>query len=204
MHRADGRGLDRLDLTNSRRAHRRQGRKPAEQRHEHEQGQFRAAARRDLPAEREDCAPDGLRPHLQRDAVGARGAGRQRLSDHARVSFPNVDSFGFYNTLSAGRPDDRGAQPEHWPCAARPLGGRVHAGNRQHRPRLRPDLEHRLRAPHHVRHVGGCRLRRRQGHGRLRRAGHQRTDRPRHAATRAPVLRSLGPHRRASTRGATG
>ena len=71
----------------------------------HELEQLRAAARRDLPAQREDGVPHRLRPHLQRDAVGARGARRQRLPDHASPSAsPTSTRSASHSTLAQGIP----------------------------------------------------------------------------------------------------
>ena len=147
MHRADGRGVDRLDLNTLDVLIAGRGGNPTEQRHEDELEQFRAAARRDLPAQREDGDPHRLRHHLQRDAVGARGARRQRLPDHDRdrATRTSIRSASTHRWRRASR---RSIAPDQStrPCPARSRRGRVHAGNRQHRSRLRADLEHRVRA----------------------------------------------------------
>ena len=108
----------------------------------------------DLSPERQDGAADRLRHHLQRDALGARAARRQRLPGHDRVELPRTPtSSRFYSTLAQGIPLIVAARTR---AAGRvPLdrsGRRIHAGNRQRRPRLRPDLERRVRAPPAVRH----------------------------------------------------
>ena len=170
MHRADGRGLDRLDLTNLDVIIAGRGGNPQNNGMSMSKDNFapRLGAIYRLNEKTVLRTGYGLTYNATPWARAVRGDNDYPIT--LAVSYPNVDSFGFYNTLTAGRSDDRCAQPEHGPCPARPLSGRVHARNRQHRPRLRADLEYGLRATHHVRHVGGCRLRRRQGHGRLRRS----------------------------------
>ncbi len=85
MHRIDGRGLDRLDLTNLEVLVAGRGSNPQNNGMEAEPEQLRAARRRRLSLQRQDGLPHWLRPDVQRAAVGARGAGRQRLSGHDRV-----------------------------------------------------------------------------------------------------------------------
>ena len=65
---------------------------------------------------------------------------------------PNVDPFGFYNTLQQGVPTIVAPDQSSGRIPLDRDRGRVHAGNRQHRSRLRPDLERRVRAPPAVRH----------------------------------------------------
>ncbi len=209
MKRADGRGLDRLDLTNPDPARRLDvliagtRRQPADQRDGRRTRQLRAAGRRRLPPQREDGRPHRLRSDLQRHAVGARRARRQRLPGHDRVDVPQRRPVRVLRHARAGHPDDCRARPEHGPRAAGSRGRRVHAGARQRRSRLRPDLERRVRAAPAVRHVGGRRLRRRQGDRRIRRARHQRAH---HAGRRRrqPAVRVAAAASSPSTPGGSG
>ena len=126
-------------------------------------------------------------------AVGARGARRQRLPDHdrrraSRTSMRSASTARSQQGIptivapdqSTGRvPLDRAAA-EYTPEIDNIDRGYVQTWNIA--------FERRL----HVRHVGGRRLRRRQGHRRLRRARHQRADRRSAAATRAVRMLRLG------------
>ena len=104
------------------------------------------------PPQRQDGVPLRLRPHLQRPGLGACGPRRQRLPGDDRRDVPSTPSSSpAYGTLQQGIPFMRGSGPELGPRAARSLRRRVHAGDRQHRSRLRPHLERRLRAPAAVR-----------------------------------------------------
>ena len=101
------------------------------------------------------------------------------------VSYPNVDSFGFYSTLQQGIPTivapDQSTGRVPLDRAAAEYTPEIDNIDRGYVQTWNVAFERRM----HVRHVGGRRLRRRQGHRRLRRARHQRADGPRHAATRA-------------------
>ena len=80
----------------ARRAHRRPRRQPAEQRHEDELEQLRAAARRDLPAQRQDGVPHRLRRHLQRARRGrARCAATTTIRSRSRRASSTPTPFGY-------------------------------------------------------------------------------------------------------------
>ena len=100
-------------------------------------------------------------------------------------SFPNVDSFGFYNTLQQGIPTivapDQSTGRVPLDRAAAEYTPEIDNIDRGYVQTWNVAFERRM----HVRHVGGRRLRRRQGHRRLRRARHQRADRRSAPATRA-------------------
>ena len=85
MHRVDGRGLDRLDLTTLEVIVAGRGGNPQNNGMRRGPGQLRAARGRYLSLQRQDSPPQRVRSHVQRAAVGARGAWRQRLSSHHRV-----------------------------------------------------------------------------------------------------------------------
>ena len=111
MHRADGRGIDRLDLDNpdfaaARRDHRRPRRQPADQRDGGEPGQLRAARWAAIYRINDKTVfRSGYGITYNAHAVGARDARRQRLSgDDRRRRFLNAEAFGTTRTLQQGIP----------------------------------------------------------------------------------------------------
>ncbi len=202
MKRAEGRGLDRLDLTNpdsgeeARRPHRRQRRQPADQRDGSRPGQLRAPGRRRLPPQREDgrSAPATVsRYNATPWARAVRGDNDYPVTIASSVLQPRP--VRVLQHARAGDPDDCRTRPEHGSRAAGSLGRRVHAGDRQRRSRLHPDVERRVRAAPAVRHVGGRRLRRGQGDRRIRRARHQRTQTLGGGDASRPFASQRPPHR---------
>jgi len=187
MHRADGRGVDRLDLTNL---------------------DVLIAGRGNNPQNNGmNMSWDNIAPRLgaiyrfNEKTVFRTGYGiTYNATPWARavrgdndypitlaISYPNVDPFGYFGTLQQGVPTIV-APDQSTGRATRPRSGGVHARSRQHRSRLRADLEPGVRAPHSVGHVGGRRLRRREGHRRLRGPRHQRADGARHRQPGTSVL----------------
>ena len=169
MTRADGRGLERLDLNDARSHPRRTRRQPEERRARAGSRQLRAARRRRLSSERPDRPPHRLRHHLQRDGLGAAAPRRPGLSrSRSSRASPSRSTFGFYNRLEQGIPLILGPDQSTGRVAAAECGRHGHAGSRQRRPRHGPDLERRRSS---VGCRGMCRrrrVRRRQGRRRLR------------------------------------
>ena len=121
--RAGPRPCRSLDPRRSRRRPRRQS---AGQRDVSQPQQLRATRGGRLPLQRQDGVPHRLRSDVQRPAVGARGPGRQRLSHHDRVDFPEREFVRLLRPSPAGHSPDPRSGREFRPCAARPDGGRVH------------------------------------------------------------------------------
>ena len=143
MHRADGRGVDRLDLSNP--DFNRQldvliagrGDNPQNNGMSMSWNNFAPRLGAIYRLNEHDGVPHRLRADLQRDAVGARGARRQRLPDHHRRQLPQRRHVRLLADAGAGHPDDRAAEPEQRPDSARSQRGRIHPRDRQHRSRLR-------------------------------------------------------------------
>ena len=169
MHRADGRGLDRLDLTNLEVIVAGRGGNP--QTNGMSAGLDNFAPRvggvfrlNDKTVFRSGY---GVTYNAQAWARAVRGDNDYPVT--IAGTFQNAEQFLPVRNAAAGHSVHGGSGPELRPRAARSLRRRVHAGDRQHRSRLRPHLERRVRAPPAVRHLGRRRLRRRQGRRRLRR-----------------------------------
>ena len=175
MTRADGRGIDRLDLTDSRTSS-----SPAAAATRRPTAWSRASAtsRRGVGAiyriNDKTVFARRLRHDLQRDAVGAADARRQRLPGDHRVELLQRRPVPALRHAGPGHPDDRGAGREHaarcrWIARpdSRPEVGNVDRGTSPH-------VERRVRTAAAVRHLCGRRLRRRPRRRRLRRARRQR------------------------------
>ena len=178
MHRADGRGIDRLDLTNLEQLDvliAGRGGNPQNSGMKASSDNFAPRARRDLPHEREDGVPHRLRPDLQRDALGARAARRQRLSGHDRVELPQRRCVRLLQH-ACSRASRRSSRPTRAPAASRWIARRPCTRRRSATSiaaTSRPGTS-RSSAACMFDIVRGRRLRRRQGDRRLRRARHQR------------------------------
>ena len=125
MHRADGRGVDRLDLANPDSTTldvliAGRGGNPQNNGMEASWNNFAPRARRDLPprtTRRSFRAGYGLTYNATPWARAVRGDNDYPIT--IASSFPNVDTFGFSRTLAQGIPTDRRTRPEQRPRSAR-------------------------------------------------------------------------------------
>ena len=123
MHRADGRGVDRLDLTNLDVLIAGRGGNPQNNGMSMSWDNFapRLGAIYRLNEKTVFRTGYGITYNATPWARAVRGDNDYPIT--LAVSFPNVRFVRLLQHAPAGHPDDRRARPEHGPRAARPLGG---------------------------------------------------------------------------------